>query len=132
MNTTDVEAPDLGYARRQRDRRVDVAHEQNPDAGVRLPTGEQPARLLDRRENHLDLRRHTHAIEVLLPIAIADLVIDEHDERHMERLPPSYDDLTMDQAVIDAVERQAHGVTRMALAPASTARRAASAGEMLR
>ena len=50
-----------------------------------------------------------------------------------ERLPPAHDDLTVDQAVIDAVERERHeDVTRIALPPASTARRAASAGGMSR
>src|SRR5437660_410426 len=90
-------------------------------------------RICHKRPCDHDLWQHTQPVEVLLPVATADLVIDEHDERDVERLAPADYDLPVDQAVIDAVQRQGHvRGTRIALPPASTARRAASAGGMSR
>src|SRR2546427_6121520 len=130
---THVESLHLRHTGSERDSRVDVPHEQEPDARIRFPSGQQLRRLLHGREDHFDLRRYAHPVEVLLPVAAAHFVIDEDDERDVERLSPAHDDLPVDQAIIDAVERERHaGVTRIALAPASTARRAASAGEMSR
>ena len=50
------------------------------------------------------LRRHAHAIELLLPVARRDLVVDEHDEADVERLSPADDDLSVNQPVVDAIE----------------------------
>jgi len=108
---------------------VDVAHEQDPDTRVGLPIGQHVGGLLDGRKYHLDLRRHTHPVEILLPVAAPHFVIHEDDEGAIEGLAPSHDHLAVDETVVDPEERDAHAaVTRMALAPASAARRAASAG----
>src|SRR6267142_63388 len=133
VHATHVEPLQLRRPPGERHGGVDIPHEQDPDARVGLPIRQHVRGLLDGREYHFDLRRHTHPVEILLPVAAADLVIDEHDERDVERLSPANHDLPMDQAVIDAVQRQGHGrVTWIALPPASTARRAASAGEISR
>src|SRR5882762_9374621 len=92
VHAAHVEPLHLRRAPGERHGGVDVAHEQNPDTRVGLPIGQHVGGLLDGRKYHLDLRRHTHA-----------------------------------------VERQGHGrVTWIALPPASTARRAASAAGISR
>src|SRR4029077_1406605 len=59
----------------------------------------------------------------------AHRVVHQHDESHVERFPPSDHDLAVDQAVVNAVQRDAHATgVRIARLPASAARRAASAG----
>ena len=37
-----------------------------------------------------------------------DRVVDEHDEAEVERLPPTDDDLAVDEPVVDAVEHKRH------------------------
>src|SRR5690349_11242876 len=59
-------------------------------------------------EYHLHLRRHRHSIEIFLPVAAGNQVVDEHDEANVERLAPADDDLTVDQAVVDPVELNCH------------------------
>src|SRR5439155_807420 len=81
------------------------------------------------REHHIDVRRDAHAVEILLPFAGANRVVHHHDEADVERLSPAHDHLTVNQTVIDAVELDAHAAgVRIALLPASAARRAASSG----
>src|SRR5205823_9381918 len=82
-----------------------------------------------RGEHHLDAGGHTHLVKLLLPGARAHRVVHQHDESHVERFPPADHDLAVDQAVVDAVQRDAHAAgVRIARLPASAARRAASAG----
>src|SRR5207249_7880273 len=130
VHAADVDLPDLAApVARDRGDGVDVAGEQDAATRVGIPLGEAPPRLLDRGEDDFDVRRHTHAIEVLLPLAGADLVIHEDDERRIQRLAPADHDLPVDEPVVDAVERDAHAAgVRIARAPASAARLAASAG----
>src|SRR3989454_955639 len=109
--------------------RVDAAREQDTGSRIRLPFGEPLNRFGDGGEAHLDMRGHPHAIQVLLPVARAHRVVDEHDEAHVERLPPTHDHLAVNQTVVYSVEHDAHAAgVRMALLPASPARRAASRG----
>ena len=54
------------------------------------------------------LRWNAHAIELLLPVARRDRVVDEHDEIDVQRLTPTDDDLTMNQAIVDAVQLERH------------------------
>src|SRR5712692_1540277 len=108
---------------------VDVAREQDPHARVGLPLVKSPRRLGAGREHDLDVRRHAHAIEILLPRTRAHRVVHQHDEPGPERLAPPHDHLAVNQAIVDAVQRDAHAAgVRIALLPASAARRAASAG----
>jgi hypothetical protein len=56
----------------------------------------------------IHVRRHAHAVELLLPIAGGDLVVDERDEAEAHRLPPADDDLPVNQAVVDPIPFNAH------------------------
>src|SRR5690349_21090173 len=111
----------------------DVPRDQDADAPIALPLGQAVARLRGGREHDFDLGRHAHAIELLLRLARADAVVHEHDELHVERLPPAHDDLAVDQSIVDAIQGDTHAAgVRIARLPASAARRAASAGERSR
>ena len=105
VHAAHIESLHLRRAAGERHGRVDVAHEQDSDARVRLPVGHELRRLVHGREDDLDLWRHAHPVEVLLPVAAADFVIDEHNERDVQWLAPPDYDLPVDQAVIDAVQR---------------------------
>src|SRR2546422_9059135 len=108
--------------------RVDGSGEHDPGPRIRFPLGESLGRLGRGREHYIDVRRDAHAVEILLPFAGAHRVVHHHDESDMERLPPAHDHLTVNQTVIDAVEHDTHAGVRIALLPASAARRAASSG----
>src|SRR5437879_13367363 len=111
----------------------DVAREHDGRAWVGLPFGQSARRLRHRGEYDLDVRRDAHAVEVLLPRAVAYGVVHEHDEPQVERLAPADHDLPVNETVVDAVERNGHAAgVRIALPPASAARRAASAGDRSR
>src|SRR5207245_8904823 len=98
-----------------------------------LPFGQPARRLRHRGEYDLDVRRDAHAVEVLLPRAVAYGVVHEHDEPQVERLAPADHDLPVNETVVDTVERNGHAAgVRIALPPASAARRAASAGDSAR
>src|SRR5436190_23184451 len=108
---------------------VDITGDEQADARVALPVRQTLQRFRRRREHHLDAGGHAHAVELLLPGARAHRVVHEHDECHVERFPQADQDLPVDQAVVDSVQRDAHAAgVRIARLPASAARRAASAG----
>src|SRR2546430_4438069 len=128
-----VDALDLVGIRAQRGERGDVAREHDAGAWVGLPFAQPARRLRHRGEYDLDVRRDTHAVEVLLPRAVAYGVVHEHDEPQVERLAPADHDLPVNETVVDTVERNGHAAgVRIALPPASAARRAASAGDSSR
>src|SRR5947207_13929052 len=77
----------------------------------------------------LHLRRNSHAIQILLPVAARYFVVDHHNEPYVERLSPTDDNLPVNQSVIDSVELDRHQLppcTVRALFPLSAAWRAAS------
>src|SRR5687768_1181067 len=85
----------------------------------------------DVRKPDLHLGRNAHAVEILLPIALCDLVVDENNEPKIERLSPANDYLTVDESIIDAVQLDRHQPSPWAqsdVRPFSAACRAASAG----
>src|SRR5690349_17350443 len=130
VHAADVDAvnvvPRGGDQRRQR---VHVAHEQNPRPRVGLPFAEMPRHFGDGGEDDVDPRWHAHAIEILLPGAVAHLVVHQHDETDVERLAPTDHDLAVNETVVEPDQGQAHAAgMRIARDPASTARFAASAG----
>jgi hypothetical protein len=53
-------------------------------------------------------RRDAHAIQLLLPVARRDGIVDEDDETDIERLPPPDDDLPVNEPVVDAEELDGH------------------------
>src|SRR3989475_6945428 len=117
----------------ERRERVDVARDEDADAGIPLPLGEALQGFLRRGEHHLDLGRHAHTVELLLPLAGSHGVVHQHNEPDVQRLPPPHDHLAVDQPIVEAVQGYAHAAgVRIARLPASTARRAASAGGMSR
>src|SRR5256886_13046644 len=129
VNPAHVDPADAVAVRRKGGERFDVAGEEDPDARVALPLGEPGRRLRGGREHDLDLGRHAHAVQVLLPGTGPYRVVYEDDEADVERLAPPHDHLAVDEPVVDAVQRDAHAAgVRIALLPASAARRAASAG----
>src|SRR5512141_1147391 len=80
-------------------------------------------------EVHLHLGRDSHPIQLLFPVAARHGVVDEHDELDIERLSPTHDDLSVDQTIVDAVQRERHApapCTAIAARPRSAACRAAS------
>src|SRR3989441_5879163 len=108
---------------------ADVAGHEDADAGVAFPLGQALQGFLGRREYHLDVGRHAHAVELLLPGAGPHGVVHQHDEPHVERFPPPHNHLPVDQSIVDAIQGDAHAAgVRIARLPASAARRAASPG----
>src|SRR5207245_798517 len=59
--------------------RGDVARDEDGDARVALPFGEPLHGFGGRGEHDLDLGRHAHAIQLLLPGAGPDRVVHQHD-----------------------------------------------------
>src|SRR5436309_867980 len=117
----------------ERGERADVPHQQDAGPRIFLPLGQPLQGLLGRGEHDVDVRRHAHAVEVLFPRTGAHRVVHQHDELRAQRLPPTHDYLSMDQPVVDPKQRDAHAAgVRIALVPASAARRAASAGDRSR
>src|SRR5690606_19490809 len=70
--------------------------------------------------------RHSHPIELLLPVARGDEIIHQHYEADVHRLSPSHHDLPVHESIVDPVQFDRHAglprSTRIAAAP----RRAAS------
>src|SRR5687768_13438566 len=108
MNAAEVDGLDRGTEGDQAAHGVNVACQQNAGALIRVPLIELPARIVRRREVDVHVGRDAHAIQLLLPLAARHLVIDEGDEPQIERLSPSHDDLTVNQAVVDAIEVNGH------------------------
>src|SRR6185437_13641977 len=112
--------------------RRDVAGEQDAGARIGAVLGKRGERVGGGMEVDLHLGRHRHAIELLFPVARRNGVVDEDDESDVERLPPTDDDLAVDQAVVDPVEHERHApapCTLIAARPRSAACRAASGAE---
>ncbi len=111
VNATDVDRSDLdGGCSREVEHRFDSASEDHAGAavvGVLLHSG---CRFTRGCEINVHAWWHAHPVEFLLPFRFRDHVIDEYDESEIERLPPSYHDLTMDQPVIDSEKSYGHSV----------------------
>src|SRR6185295_2890994 len=60
------------------------------------------------RENQLHLGRHAHAIEILLPVAARDVVVNKNNEIGIEWLTPADNYLSVNQPVIDSVKSERH------------------------
>ena len=58
-------------------------------------------RVTDVQEVHIHLRRNSHPIQLLLPLACRDSVIDENNELNVQRLSPADHDLAVNQPIID-------------------------------
>src|SRR5690348_7257823 len=116
--------------------RFDVAGEKNAVPRVGTKPRQFGNRLRDVEEIHIHLRRHTHPIELLLPLTGSNFIIDEDDEANIQRLSPADHDLSMNQAIVDAVKDERHAdftppaapTTVMAPRPRSAEWRAASTG----
>src|SRR5438105_1556602 len=82
-------------------------------------------------EANLHVRRNRHPIELFLPVARCHEIIDENEETDVEWLAPPDDDLTVDQAVINAVEVDTHQrpTTISDAFPRTAVERAASVGD---
>src|SRR6185503_1029178 len=107
----------------------DVAREQEARPRIGLIFRDRVDRVVRRVEIHFHLRRHAHAIELLLPVTLGNGVIDEHDEAQIQRLTPSNDDLPMNEPVVDPIQHECHAPAPYALIaarPRSAAWRAAS------
>jgi hypothetical protein len=94
---------------------------------ISLPFLEVVDRLDHRHEAHFDIGRYRHSVELLLPIALGDLIVHQDDQIDPHRPSPSNYHLTMDEAVIDPAEHDGHQGIRMDFSPAATTRAAASA-----
>src|SRR2546423_247603 len=80
----------------------------------------------------LHLGRHGHPIELFLPVARGDEIIDQNQKSNVQRLAPTDNDLSVNEAVVDAVELNRHQrpTTISDAFPRSAAARAASVGDM--
>src|SRR5689334_20210264 len=137
MNAADVHRAD-DTAVDEASHRRDVAGQQNAAPRIGDILRQRGDRVRGRVKIDLHLRRYTHAIQLLLPIARRDSVVDEDDEPDVERLSPSDDDLPVNESVVDAEELDRHRpcppvtvapCTAMAARPRSAACRAASGAE---
>src|SRR5262245_32817623 len=126
MQSAQVDLLDRRSLLPESNHRRDVGREQDAWSRIATPFGRATRRLDHARKEDFDFGWHSHAIEILLPVAGCHLVIDQRDEPNAERAPPSNDHLTMDQPVIDAVEHERHQRDRIASPPLAAARRAAS------
>ena len=90
---------------------LDVAGEQDPAAGIGPVARELRLGVGDAEKVHLHLRRHAHAVELLLPLARRDFVVDENNEPDIEGLPPPDDHLAMDEAIVDTIENDRHAIS---------------------
>src|SRR5207247_2176887 len=109
MNAAHVHRVDPALAD-ERTHRRDVTGEQNTGPRIVAIARERSRRIGRAVEVDVHLRGHAHAIELLLPLARRHFVVHENYERDVQRLPPTYDDLSVNQAVIDAVEHEGHAV----------------------
>src|SRR3954467_803524 len=87
-------------------------------------------RRFDVGEQNLHFRRNGHSVELLLPVAGRDEIVDQHQKPRVERLPPPDNYLSVNQAVVDAIEVDPHQrpTTISDAFPRSAAARAASVG----
>src|SRR4029077_12575180 len=106
----------------------EVAGEQEKPGGRCLPRWELGRGLGEGGEAQLDLRRHGHAVQLLLPPARRDLIVHQDHQLDPERAPPSHDDLAVDQAIVHPVDEDGHQGTLIARSPAAAARLAAASG----
>src|SRR4051812_27844448 len=118
MNSADVHFFDAGFVDEATHRR-DVAGEQQPRTRVGAVFRNRRNRRFRRVEVDVHLRRNTHAIQLLLPVARRDGVVDEHDELEIERLSPANDDLPVNEAIVDAVQLERHAPPPAVLPPAA-------------
>jgi hypothetical protein len=88
--------------------RLNVTGQENSRALIALPLLELPAGIVRRGKVHVHLGRDAHAIQLLLPFTSRYLVVYEGNESEIERLSPPHDDLSMNQAVVDAIEINGH------------------------
>ena len=91
---------------------ADVAHQHDACLRTLLELGEMRGGIRDGVELHGHLRGDAHAVELLLPFAGGDLVIDQHEEAEFERLSPSDHDLPVNESIVDAIQRDGHGFRR--------------------
>ncbi len=80
----------------------EIASQEEAACVVRLPVRQRLRRRGHLEELGLDVVRQTGAIEVLLPLGLAQLIVHHGDEVKAEARAPSDDDLAMDQAVINS------------------------------
>jgi hypothetical protein len=127
VHTAEIDPVDRGgVGPMERRHGLDVARQHHAAPLPGLPSRQQGHRFGQAGEAELDLGRDGHAVEVLLPAAGGDAVIDQGDELDTQRPSPSDHDLPMDQAVVHSTQHDRHQGTRMALPPAAAARAAAS------
>ena len=89
MHAADVDRADRAVcARDEPAHGVDVPDEDNPRALVAPHVAAAPRRLVHAVEIHLISGGTAHAIELLLPVAGRDLVVDEHDEARARAAVP--------------------------------------------
>ena len=81
--------------------RFDVTRQQDAIPRVVTVAGQRGNRVTDVQEVHIHLRRNSHPIQLLLPLACRDSVIDENNELNVQRLSPADHDLAMNQPIID-------------------------------
>jgi hypothetical protein len=92
----------------------DFAGEQDAAARTGRPGVVRLGRFLPAGEDHFDLGRDSHPVEVLFPRAAPDRVVHQHDEVDAQGSPPPDDDLSMDQPIVYPIQQQAHPGTWMA------------------
>src|SRR5258708_26285647 len=131
MQSADIHVTDVANPFQQRVHRGDVARENDAVSRildvrrVLLNSGR------DVSKTELHLGRNSHAVEILLPVATRDFIVDHTDEPYVERLSPTDNDLAMNHPIIDSVELYGHQpfhCTSRAPRPFSAAWRAASPG----
>src|SRR5947209_4872026 len=127
VNAAEVDAANRFHAFDEAIHAIDVAGDEQTGS----PIGGKLRVIADCRsdiaEDDLHLGRHRHAIEILFPVTRCHQVVNEDEKADVERLPPTDDDLAMNEAVIDSVELNSHQrptTIREAL-PRSAAARAA-------
>src|SRR6266550_5958032 len=131
MQSADIHVTDVANAFQQRMHGRDVAGENDAVSRVLRVRWVLLNSRRDVGKPELHLWRNSHSVEILLPVAARNLIVDHHDEFYVERLSPTDDDLPVNQSVIDSVELDRHQLspcTARALLPFSAARRAAASG----
>src|SRR6476661_8656314 len=92
MDPSEVHGTNGGLLRsREPGHRVDVRRQENARTLVPVPLIELDRRLSHRCEEHIELGRDAHSIELLLPLAGRHLIVDEHEKAESHRLPPADD-----------------------------------------
>jgi hypothetical protein len=82
--------------------RREITDEDDHAVSPFAPDGEVPPGIGNAGEDRVHGWRNTQAIQLLFPAAGAEIVVDDDDAIHVQALAPPDDDLTVDQAFVNA------------------------------